>query len=237
MTRDAAGSIDIRFRLASAKSGDALKSRIQRKLDRSIGHWSDVIQHVDVRFEDHNGPRGGTAMACSVTIALQGAEPIVVKSRDTTQSKAFALVVPKLERTLRRNLGKRDITVGRRARKAASRQPALAGAPSLIGRREGRGTLQQRVVLARPEKRRRDLFTDTSLPGVSETDRKAGGGHSARRNTRKGSSKMTVTLEDSLGKPSKKSTRRSKGGGKPSHGKERAAVAKSMTPKARSQRG
>jgi hypothetical protein len=170
-----------------------------------------------------------------VTVALKRAEPIVVKARDTTQGKAFALVVPKLERTLRRDLERRGVAVGRSTMSDPPVVP-LARAPSLIGRREGRGPMKQRIALARPEKRQRDLFTDTSQPGISETDRKAGGGHSARRNTRKPSSKMTVTLEDSLGRPSRKSSRRSKGRGKPSQGKERAAIAKLVSPKTRSQR-
>ena len=61
-------------------------------------------------------------------------------------------------------------------------------------------------------KKRRDAATDTSKPGVSATDRKAGGGSSAARNrslhaARKGG----VKLEDSQTTPSRKSTRRSKG--------------------------
>jgi ribosome-associated translation inhibitor RaiA len=227
--------IDVRVRLADTGNADALKARIQRRLDRSIGHWSDAIRHADVRFEDVNGRRGGIDTACSVTVALKRAEPIVVKARDTTQGKAFALVVPKLERTLRRDLERRGVAVGRTTT-ADPRTAPLPRAPSLIGRREGRGPTKLRIALARPEKRQRNLFTDTSQPGVSETDRRAGGGHSARRNTRKPSSKMTVTLEDSLGRPSRKSSRRSKGRGKPSHGKERVAVAKAVSPKVRRQR-
>lgn len=227
--------IDVRFHLVDTHNADALKARIRSRLDRSIGHWGDVIRYADVRFEDINGPRGGVDTSCSVTVALKRAEPIIVQARDTTQGKAFALVVPKLERSLRRDLARRGVTVGRTTTPDPRRTP-LARAPSLIGRREGRGPIKQRIALARPEKRLRDLFTDTSQPGISQSDRRAGSGHSARRNTRKPSSKMTVTLEDSLGRPSRKSSRRSKGRGKPSQGKERAAAAKLVTPTARSRR-
>lgn len=227
--------IAVRFRLADTGKSDALKARIQRRLDRAIGHWRGVIKHADVRFEDVNGPRGGVDTSCSVTLVLTRAKPIVVKARATTQGKAFALVVPKLERTLRRDLERRGVAVGRTSMPDSSAAP-LASAPSLIGRREGRGPLKERIALARPEKRTRNLFTDTSQTATSETDRKAGGGHSARRNTRKPTSKMTVTLEDSLGRPSRKSSRRSKNRGKPSQGKERAALAKVISPNARSRR-
>ena len=60
---------------------------------------------------------------------------------------------------------------------------------------------------------RRDLVVDTSKPGVSATDRKAGGGATASRNASKSSAKKGgAALEDSqTGKPSRKSTRGSSG--------------------------
>ncbi len=63
-------------------------------------------------------------------------------------------------------------------------------------------------------KPRRDDPVDTSLPGVSASDRKAGGGHSGRRNVSKRAGKKGgAKLEDSAtGKPSRKSTRKSSGG-------------------------
>jgi hypothetical protein len=64
----------------------------------------------------------------------------------------------------------------------------------------------------KPRRPRRDVPVDTSKPGTSATDRKAGGGSTAARNrsvhaARKGG----VALEDSRTKPSRKSTRRGKG--------------------------
>lgn len=61
-----------------------------------------------------------------------------------------------------------------------------------------------------PPKPRRDVPVDTSKPGVSATDRKAGGGRTASRNFSKHGEKRAVyALEDSAtGKPSRKSTRK-----------------------------
>ena len=64
-----------------------------------------------------------------------------------------------------------------------------------------------------PPKARRDVPVDTSKPGVSATDRKAGGGHSGTRNvSARAKAKGGAKLEDSAtGKPSRRSTRKSEG--------------------------
>jgi hypothetical protein len=59
----------------------------------------------------------------------------------------------------------------------------------------------------------------------------------ATRNLRNPRSRMTVTLEDSAQRPSRKSTRRSVNRAKPSHGKERTAVAREVAPTTRARKG
>lgn len=63
-------------------------------------------------------------------------------------------------------------------------------------------------------KPRRDDPVDTSKPGVSATDRKAGGASTAARNmSNRVEKKGGAALEDSAnGRPSRKSTRKSSGG-------------------------
>lgn len=226
-------ALEIRFRLLRDPKPAQLKARIRARLLRAIGHWATAIRYIDVRFEDVNGPRGGNDIRCSLLVGMNRADDIVVKVTSTTQRRAFALAAPKLERAVRRDLGRRGISAGRVSMHDPVRTRRLPAATSLIGRREGRADKQLALALARPEKERRDAYTDTAEPDVSESDRRAGGGHSARRNSRKVSSGHTVTLEDSLGRPSRKSTRRSSNRGKPSDGKARAAVARSFTPSAR----
>jgi hypothetical protein len=87
----------------------------------------------------------------------------------------------------------------------------------------------------RPARARRDLDVDTSKPGVSATDRKAGGGHTAARNvSARAARKGGAALEDSeTGKPSRKSTRDSAGGVKRTNSKRLQAVRKTSAPKAR----
>jgi len=78
---------------------------------------------------------------------------------------------------------------------------------------------QERSGTKRPKqapKRRRDRPVNTALPGVSATDRKAGGGSSGRRNASKSAArKAPYMLEDSRVKASRKSTRKSANRQKP----------------------
>jgi hypothetical protein len=61
-----------------------------------------------------------------------------------------------------------------------------------------------------PAKRRRDRPVNTALPGVSASDRKAGGGSSGPRNmSRSAARKASYMLEDSRAQASRKSTRKS----------------------------
>ncbi len=120
--------------------------------------------------------------------------------------------------------------------RSTARQVEPGDTGEIIGRRTGRGPAALRRALARPEKVRRDAYVDTSQPGVSATDRKAGGDITARRNTKARAPRATAALEDSRTRPSRKSTRRSANRGKPSQGKERTAVARVISPSARARR-
>lgn len=89
-----------------------------------------------------------------------------------------------------------------------------------------------------PKRPRRDLVVDTSKPGVSASDRKVSPRASAERNasTRAGEKDSAVVLEDSAGKPSRKSTRRSKGGAKTTSNLKRRQTRRVTSPAARAGR-
>lgn len=227
--------IDVRSRIKLAPSFLAL---IHSKLALHIGYAAPLVEHGTVRFEDVNGPKGGDGDTCRIDLALKGRPPVHVEQRADSYEAAFARVLPKLTQQLKRIVGKHGLHGGRHgsAQKATGRAVVPEDRGEIMGKRAGQGAEALARALERPEKKRRDAYVDTSLPGVSASDRKAGGGHSARRNTKARHGSATVTLEDSAGRPSRKSTRRGANHGKPSQGKERTAVAKAMTPTARARR-
>lgn len=213
---------------------------IHAKLEQHVAHAAALITRSSVRFEDVNGPRGGNDVRCRVELHLTGRPPLLVEQGGSSPEAAFARALPRVVQQLSRIRGKHGLST-RRARPTEDVPERPAAPPGeadeLIGKRAGRGPKALARALERPEKLRRDAYVDTSLPGVSASDRKAGGGHSARRNSKASFSKATVMLEDSAGRPSRKSTRRSANHSKASQGKERTAVARSVTPAARARRG
>ena len=85
---------------------------------------------------------------------------------------------------------------------------------------------------------KRDQPVDTSKPGVSATDRKAGNGSTAARNESKhAAKKASVALEDSQqDRPSRKSTRTSANRAKPDSQLRRRETRRTTSPKARATR-
>jgi hypothetical protein len=78
---------------------------------------------------------------------------------------------------------------------------------------------------------------DTSKPGVSASDRKVGQGSSARRNLKKkGSARSSVALENSIGQPSRKSTRKAANRDKASSNLTRRQIRRASSPKVRAQK-
>jgi hypothetical protein len=77
-----------------------------------------------------------------------------------------------------------------------------------------------------PPRPRRDTPVDTALPGVSATDRRVGGGSTARRNwSQRAAAQGVYVLEESAtGTPSRRSTRKSANRSKPSHPQRCAKV-------------
>lgn len=106
----------------------------------------------------------------------------------------------------------------------------------LIGRRTGQGAAALRRAAARPEKARRDAYVDTSLPGVSAADRKAGGDMTARRNSKRRAPRAAAALEDSRTRPSRKSTRRSANRAKSGQAKTVTVMVRATSPSARAGR-
>ncbi len=217
-----------------------LKREVQEQVSAQLAGHATLIERVTVRFDDVNGPKGGVDIDCEVKVDVAGLPSVIVTERAASPGVAFASVLRRVTRAVRKELDRHGRHARRPAR-AAARRPTKAAAKEvwtpLIGRDVGQGRDAVARALDRPEKRRRDALVDTSVAGTSATDRRAGGDHSARRNSRAPGSRMSVVLEDAAERPSRRSTRRSLNRGKPSQGKERAAVAEVIKPSTRAARG
>jgi hypothetical protein len=195
----------------------AFRDLVRQRLGRKLGKFATHIERLSVRFDDENGPRGGVDTVCRAKAVLSGLPSLVVEQRGADAREAFREVAGALERAVRRAVGRSGRAAARpRYDRGAARESARAPGivprddeGSLIGRRVGRGPDALERALARPEKRRRDVFVDTAAPATSASDRKAGYGATAARNTQRRAPRATVALEDSRTRPSRKSTRKS----------------------------
>jgi hypothetical protein len=186
-------------------------------------------------------------MRCAIKVVFSGSDSIIVEQRATNALQTARLAIPRVARSVRRHTGQSGAKTPRATHRhsaalhaPSAAQEAVAELPdpgSLIGKRIGRGSASLAAALERPEKLRRDALVDTAQPGVSATDRKAGGSSTARRNSKQSNAGMTSALEDSRSKPSRKSTR---GGTNRTQGATqltRRAQRKTRSPQARAERG
>lgn len=242
-------TIHVRSRMKVPTVVEDYASRtIASKLDKFASH----ARRATVRFEDVNGPRGGKDTVCRIKVMLDEMEPVVFEQRAHVAREAFDLAADGVERAVRRAVEREQARGNRRgvkagasaktmAKKSAARRKPIANPPpeggSLIGRRVGRRKDNLLAAADRPEKRRRDAYADTSAPGTSATDRRAGGGSTARRNAKPSSAGESYALEDSArARPSRKSTRKSANRIKPDSQLARRAKRAARSPKARAQR-
>lgn len=244
-----AAATPLAIRTAGVHLDEAMRQWVRSRLGRQLGKFALQIERVTVRLRDLNGPRGGVDHVCAIKVVLSGLPSVVAEERGQQAREAFDRAAAVVERAVRKTLG-RAATLGVRkpakpsAGRPAKRRGAAGIAPlppleegSVVGRRVGRSRANLLAAADRPEKRRRDQPVDTARPGVSATDRKAGYGSTARRNTRLSDAKVTATLEDSAqDRPSRKSTRKSANRGKRDVALRQREVAETRSPAARSRK-
>jgi hypothetical protein len=209
----AVAATPLRIRVSGTELDASDKQLVRDRLGRKLSRYGGDITQATVRFVDINGPRGGVDTVCKIKLSIAGLDHIVVEARDVDVRAALRRAATSAHNAVVRAMERRGrsakpiaIEVEReRRREPPARRPAGG---SFIGRRVGRSRANLLRAAEKPE--RGDSWVDTSLPGVSASDRKAGGGSTAARNVSLRAQRATVTLEDSARpRPSRKSTRRS----------------------------
>jgi hypothetical protein len=211
-------------------------------LGRRLARFATLIERASVRIEDVSSQRGSASTVCRIKLTVSGSPAVLVERRARSAPAAFRNAAASISRAMERSIERGQMSVPDPTRPSPKRarapKPPPAPRPeggSLIGRRVGRARANLLRAARRPRERR-DLWVDTSLPGVSETDRKAGGGSTAARNTKLRQRGMGYTLEDSARKPSRKSTRKSANRAKSGSKLARRQRARTHAPKARAMR-
>ena len=92
-----------------------LRERIHRRLGLRLGKFAPRIERLSVRFEDLNGPRGGTDVACRIKAVMSALPSVVVMELAGNAAEAFDRAGQRIERAVRRALdrGRERGRVGR----------------------------------------------------------------------------------------------------------------------------
>ena len=203
----------LRIRVAGPQLDASEKQKVRDRLGRKLWRFGGDITQATVRFTDVNGPRGGVDTVCRIKLSVSGLAHIVAEARAVDAFAALQRASQGARNAIVRALERQGRTSNPAKRPQAEHVhgPPPAKRPpggSFIGRRVGRSRANLERAAEKPE--RADAWVDTSLPGVSATDRKAGGGSTAARNVQRRARRATVTLEDSARpRPSRKPTRKS----------------------------
>ncbi|MDB4988277.1 MAG: put [Myxococcaceae bacterium] len=216
--RTEAAETPLELRTLDVEIDADLHDWVFERMSRQLGKYAAHIERMEVRFGDENGPKGGVDKVCFVHLVLSKLPPVVIEVRGETDREAFDKAAGRAERAMRHSVQRHGFhTHSKQKEKHQSMQPSnteTSGAlddvqdESLFGRHVGHGPEQLSTLADRPEKVRRDLPVDTSAPGVTASDRKAGYGHTGKRNTKLNTEGMAYKLEDStVDRPSRKSTR------------------------------
>ncbi len=252
----------ITIRTLGTSSNRRVGAYVRKRIGDKLLKFGGKIQKLTVSFEDVNGPKGGEDTVCRVMVTLNGLETVVYKTQATDALQAVDKAANGVERAVRRTLDRAQIirhadlghtatrithapkppghksratkATPKKARPTAEEAAYEPNAPpqqgSLIGRRVGRSIARVRNADA--------PAADTSREGVSATDRKAGGGSTARRNVKNVHPGATAMLEDSAtGRPSRKSTRKSANRSKQASNSQRRQTRQVTSPSSRASRG
>ena len=232
----------LRIRLSRVDLPEGFGPSARALLGRRLARFATHIERATVRILDISNQRGGTSTVCRIKLTVSGRPSVLVEARGPDAERAFVRAAASIARAMERSVERARMAAPAPTHPSApTRRPPRsppAARPkrgSFIGRRVGR-TQANLLRAARRPRGQRDAWIDTSLPGVSETDRKAGGGSSAARNTKLRLRGMGYTLEDSARKPSRKSTRRSANRAKSGSKLARRQRRRTHAPKARATR-
>jgi ribosome-associated translation inhibitor RaiA len=91
-----------RVEILGLPRADAARLRAATRLTAALAALPARASSARVTFSDDNGPKGGVAVRCAVTVTLKGWGRVHVEDRATTPRLALAGALDRLERRLER---------------------------------------------------------------------------------------------------------------------------------------
>ena len=125
-----------------------LTRQVEAVVVGALGRFGDRITRVEVYLsEDNNSQKsGGNEKRCAMEARLAGLQPITVSHQGSSLEQALDGAADKLEKTLKRTLGRKDSLFKRKARERAE----LTAADPLLNRNAEVGKQEDFLKLLRP---------------------------------------------------------------------------------------
>jgi hypothetical protein len=161
-----------------------VEERTRKLLRRRLARFGTLIERVDVRFKDINGPRGGVDTVARIHLSVAGRPPVFVQERALDAAGALSRAASSITRAMDRATGKAGL-----AAPAATRAPAAEPAP-----RPSAPPASRRGPSPRKRQRRRtggivykleESATKPSRKSTRKSDNRAKGARPLGRRTRR----------------------------------------------------
>tara|TARA_R110000868_G_scaffold175216_2_gene412163 strand:- start:111 stop:425 length:315 start_codon:yes stop_codon:yes gene_type:complete len=86
---------------------EALEKFVSEKINHALKHMDDKITRIEVHLSDQNADKGGSDdIQCKLEARLEGIQPVLVESKNSTKEKAIDSAIEKMKSTLDTIIGK-----------------------------------------------------------------------------------------------------------------------------------
>jgi hypothetical protein len=208
----------LRIRLSGVDLPDEFGPRARALLGKRLGRFATHIERATVRFKDINGPRGGVDTICRIQLTVSHRPTVLVEKRAIDAEAALKMSAVAAAQAMDRSVGRSGLRTPAPTKAAPATRRSEPAAPARTAAPEPKATAPKRT---RSGRRR---------------PRAAVGRGPEGRGKKRASVRMGYKLEDSAGKPSRKSTRKSASRGKSGSKLGRRERRKIRSPKARATR-
>jgi len=130
-------STPLQIRTSGAALTAAMDERTRRLLRRRLARFETLVERVDVRVKDVNGPRGGVDTVARIHVSVAGRPPVFVEERAADAERALSRAAASVTRAMTSTTGKRRQAATRPARRS-TRKRANRRTASTLSRRTRR---------------------------------------------------------------------------------------------------
>ena len=168
-----------RIRATGMELTSAVEERTRQVLRRRLARFGTLIERVDVRFKDVNGPRGGRDTVARIHLLVAGRPPVFVEERALAAGPAIALaaaaVGEAMDRATSKRRSKRKMTAP-----APTHAPEIPSGRAHAAVRHGREPERKEAEPPRARPRRRGMVYELEESATKPS----------RKSTRKSANRM-----------------------------------------------